>query len=131
MNLTVSPKVIGRSRVALWGVRVLALAAAVAAAAAFAVQQGGSSRDDGRPAAVQIRAAKAFPGRLTAAERAAVTAALGSNDDRVRRLAASVAAGEAGALALGDPGILHHHGVDTAARRAAPASGAAERFHHR
>jgi hypothetical protein len=77
-------------------------------------------------------AAKAWPGTLTAGERAAVAKALASRDARNRDIAASVAAGQAGALALADPATLYHHGVNTAAT--APHDGgaaAAERFHHR
>ena len=60
--------------------------------------------------------AQAWPGELTAGERAAVVAALGSSEPRGRGVALEVAAGEAGALALGDPSVLHHHGVDTGRR---------------
>ena len=76
--------------------------------------------------------ARVPPGPLTAAERAAVVAALGSRDATVRRRAVYVAEGRAGALALADPAILHHYGVDTsAAAQPNPGSQAAERFHHR
>ena len=76
--------------------------------------------------------AVAWPGKLTAAERAAVVAALSSRDAGTRRQAEQVAEGRAGALALADPAILHHHGVDTsAAAQPHPAAGAADRFHHR
>ena len=74
--------------------------------------------------------AEAWPGELTAREQAAVSAALESRDARTRALAGSVAAGEAGASALGDPGILYHHGLDTGAvpdgERART-----DRYHHR
>ena len=60
--------------------------------------------------------ARAWPGELTAGERAAVDAALGSTGPRGRAVALEVAAGEAGALALGDPSVLHHHGVNTGRR---------------
>lgn len=59
--------------------------------------------------------AEAWPGKLTAREQAAVSAALEAPDARTRQRAGSVAAGEAGASALGDPAILHHHGLDTGA----------------
>jgi hypothetical protein len=69
---------------------------------------------------------------LTATERAAVVAALSHGDPRQRRIAIHVAAGEAGASALADPAILHHHGIDTSRRPPRPrAEVAAERFHHR
>jgi hypothetical protein len=77
-------------------------------------------------------AAEAWPGRLTADERAAVSAALASDDERTRGLAVSVAAGEAGVSALADPAILHHHGVDTSETRAPRRTQLAPlRFHHR
>jgi hypothetical protein len=60
--------------------------------------------------------AQAWPGELTAGERAAVNAALGSTGPRGQSVALEVAAGEAGALALGDPSVLHHHGVNTGRR---------------
>lgn len=75
--------------------------------------------------------AHAWPGQLAASERAAVKAALGSPDARTRRLAVSVGAGEAGALALAGPAALHHHGVNTAGAPEDHESRAAERFHHR
>jgi hypothetical protein len=77
-------------------------------------------------------AAEGRPWSLSASERATVAAALGSPDARTRRLAMSVAAGEAGASALANPAILHHHGIDTATVSVLnPAVAAAERFHHR
>jgi hypothetical protein len=50
---------------------------------------------------------------LTPQERCAVRAALASGDARRVRVAGEVVRGEAGALALADPWILHHHGLDT------------------
>jgi hypothetical protein len=77
-------------------------------------------------------AAQAWPGTLTADERAAVAAALASDHARTRRLAGSVAAGEAGASALAAPGVLYHHGVDTSHTRAPRRTELAPlRFHHR
>lgn len=75
--------------------------------------------------------AHAWPGELAGSERAAVNVALGSPDARTRRLAVSVAAGQAGALALADPSILHHHGLNTADAPEDHESHGAERFHHR
>jgi hypothetical protein len=75
--------------------------------------------------------AHASPGTLTGSERAAVTAALRSPDAHTRRLAISVAAGEAGSLALADPSTLHHHGVNTAAAPERDHPRSSERFHHR
>ena len=76
--------------------------------------------------------AVAWPGELTAAERAAVVAALSSRDADTRRRAEQVAEGRAGAVALADPAILHHHGVDTSAvAQPNPGTGAADRFHYR
>jgi hypothetical protein len=57
---------------------------------------------------------------LTAEDLCAVRAALGSGDARRERVAREVLAGSAGALALGDPSILHHHGLNTAARCVTP-----------
>jgi hypothetical protein len=76
--------------------------------------------------------AGAWPGHLTAAERAAVVAALGSRDAGTRRRAEHVAEGRAGVTALADPATLHHYGVDTSAV-AQPNTGttAADRFHYR
>ena len=76
--------------------------------------------------------AVAWPGELTAAERAAVVAALSSRDADTRRRAVEVAEGRAGPMALADPATLHHYGVDTSAV-ARPNTGitAADRFHHR
>jgi hypothetical protein len=51
---------------------------------------------------------------LTADDLCAVRAALGSGDARRERVAREVLAGSAGTLALGDPSILHHHGLNTA-----------------
>ena len=70
---------------------------------------------------------------LSVSEQAAVYAALASRDPRLERIAEDVAAGRAGASALGDPQILRHHGVDTAARPPARfrIRAAAHRFHHR
>jgi hypothetical protein len=69
---------------------------------------------------------------LTAPEQAAVVAALSRGDSRQRRIASQVAAGEAGASALADPAILHHHGIDTSWRPTRPRGElGAERFHHR
>jgi hypothetical protein len=75
--------------------------------------------------------ARAFPGALTTAERAAVAAALTSPDPRRQRIARQVAAGQAGASALADPQILHHHGVDTSRIAVRDNELAAQRFHHR
>lgn len=58
-------------------------------------------------------ATEVSPGALTAEERAAVAAALVADDARTRRMAVSVALGEAGITALGDPALLHHHGIET------------------
>jgi hypothetical protein len=99
------------------------LAATVSIIVAFA---GGASDD--RPSPQQLPTA----GTLTAQEEAAVVEALSQGDSRQRRIAIQVAAGEAGASALADPGILHHHRVDTSATSARPLREvAAERFHHR
>jgi hypothetical protein len=106
----------------------VALVAALAVAFAFAAAQIAgpeSSAPQAKPHA------HASPGTLTRSERAAVTAALRSPDAHTRRLAISVAAGEAGSLALADPSTLHHHGVNTAAAPAHHESGSPERFHHR
>ena len=51
---------------------------------------------------------------LSADDLCAVRAALASGDARRERVAREVLAGSAGALALGDPWVLHHHGVNTA-----------------
>jgi hypothetical protein len=51
---------------------------------------------------------------LTADDLCAVRAALASGDARRERAARDVLAGSAGVLALADPWILHHHGVNTA-----------------
>lgn len=75
--------------------------------------------------------AAAWPGRLIADERAMIAAGLASRDSRIQRIAGSVARGETGALALADPWILHHHGVNTADQSRSTPEIAAERFHHR
>jgi hypothetical protein len=54
-----------------------------------------------------------FPSGFSAEERCVITAALQSGDPRRVRIAGEVLRGEAGILALADPWILHHHGVDT------------------
>jgi hypothetical protein len=78
------------------------------------------------------RPVQALPGLLTATEQAAVIEALLHGDSRQRHIASQVAAGVAGASALADPAILHHHGVDTSRRPARPTGEVgAERFHHR
>jgi hypothetical protein len=61
---------------------------------------------------------------LTADDLCAVRAALGSGDARRERIAREVLAGSAGVLALGDPWILHHHGVNTAPGCVTPDGGA-------
>jgi hypothetical protein len=73
--------------------------------------------------------AQAWPGKL--AERASVNAALRSTDTRIHEIAESIAAGEAGALALGDPQVLHHHGLNTVANLGADDAARPDRFHHR
>jgi hypothetical protein len=74
---------------------------------------------------------RAWPGELTAGERAAVTAVLASPDAQTHRLAIAVAAREAGSLALAEPSALHHHGVEAAAARHGHGAESPERFHHR
>lgn len=88
------------------------------------------ARDD-RSVSQVPPAAHGWPGELVASERAAIEAALGSPDPRTRRLAVSVAAGEAGALAPADGSVLHHHGVNTASAPESRESARVERFHHR
>lgn len=75
---------------------------------------------------------RADPGALTATEQAAVVEALAHGHARQRHIASQVAAGQAGASALADPAILHHHGIDTSRRVPRHrVEVAAERFHHR
>jgi hypothetical protein len=107
---------------------MLVVALAVVATCALALSQIWSMEPSltGTPAPAQ-----AWPGKLTAAERASVTAALGSTDARSRELAESVAAGEAGALALGDPRVLHNHHVNTAAATGGDEPARPDDFHHR
>ena len=57
---------------------------------------------------------------LSADDLCAVRAALSSGDPRRERAARDVLAGNAGVLALADPWILHHHGVNTARGCVAP-----------
>jgi hypothetical protein len=57
---------------------------------------------------------------LTADDLCAVRAALASGDARRERAARDVLAGSAGVLALADPWVLHHHGVNTARACVAP-----------
>ena len=57
---------------------------------------------------------------LTADDLCAVRAALGSGDPRRVRAARDVLAGSAGVLALADPWVLHHHGLNTARGCASP-----------
>ena len=52
---------------------------------------------------------------LTQAQQCAVRAALASGDARRVRIARAVLRGEAGAIALADPWILHHHHLATSA----------------
>jgi hypothetical protein len=49
-----------------------------------------------------------------------VIKALSHGDSRQRRIAVKVAAGKAGASALADPAILHHHRTDTSRRPGGP-----------
>ena len=101
---------------------------AVLAAAAVAIGLAGvdkiNPKDEPSPA-------QAFPGSLTAAERATAAEALTSPDSRRQRIGQQVAAGQAGASALANPTILHHHGVDTSRIVIRDTEVAAQRFHHR
>jgi hypothetical protein len=106
------------------GALIAALAVTGALAATELAGEDGSGRTPPAPA-------HAWPGGLTAGERAAVTAALGSPDAQTHSLAIAVAAGEAGSLALAEPSVLHHHGVDAAAARQGQDAESPERFHHR
>ena len=106
------------------GALIAALAVTGALAATELAGEDGSGRTPPAPA-------HAWPGGLTAGERAAVTAALRSPDAQTPRLAIAVAAGEAGSLALAEPSVLHHHGVDAAAARQGHDAESPERFHHR
>jgi hypothetical protein len=106
------------------GALIAALAVTGALAATELAGEDGSGRTPPAPA-------HAWPGGLTAGERAAVTAALGSPDAQTHSLAIAVAAGEAGSLALAEPSVLHHHGVDAAAARQGHDAESPERFHHR
>jgi hypothetical protein len=53
------------------------------------------------------------PSGLSADDRCVINVALRSGDPRRVRIAREVLWGDAGVLALADPWILHHHGVDT------------------
>lgn len=119
-----APRLVAQHRLVTGAILALL---AVAACALVATQIAGQDRSVSQVAP----AADAWPGELVASERAAIEAALGSPDPRTRRLAVSVAAGEAGALALADGSVLHHHGVNTAIAPEGRASSRAERFHHR
>jgi hypothetical protein len=134
MSTTVSHPIVARRFLASRRARLFAGVAGLLAATglAFGLAER-SGPGEAPPSGGAIPAvANPFPGTLTAGERAAVAAALASRDARIRRLAASVATGEAGASALAEPAIRHHHGVDTAAVQAPePGAGAADRFHHR
>jgi hypothetical protein len=111
------------TRAVILATLAVALAVAGAIAATQIAGQQGSVSQAPPPA-------HALPGTLTGSERAAVTAALRSPDAHTRRLAISVAAGEAGSLALADPSTLHHHGVNTAAAPERDHPRSSERFHH-
>jgi hypothetical protein len=104
---------------------VAALGCALAIAITFTLT--GTQTDDR-----QEPRPRADAGALTAMEQAAVVGALSGGDARQHRIASQVAAAQAGASALADPAILHHHGVDTSRRPARPTGEVgAERFHHR
>jgi hypothetical protein len=118
-----------RKRSPLWrgAAALLAALGCVVASATIIATLAGTPGDD-RPHPQR----GASPGALTATEGAAVVEALAHGDSRQRRIAIEVAAGEAGASALADPAILHHHGIDTSRRPARPTGElGAERFHHR
>ena len=88
------------------------------------------AREDGSVQTAPARA-HAWPGGLTAGERAAVTAALGSPNAQTHRIAIAIATGEAGSLALADPPALHRHGVDAPVARQGDDVQSPEGFHHR
>ena len=131
MNATATRPAISR-RVKSRRGQALAAIGALVVAGGFALAE--LTGPDGSPLSEPVTptTAVAWPGKLTAAERAAVVAALSSRDAGTRRRAEQVAEGRAGATALADPAILHHHGVDTSAV-AQPNTGttAADRFHYR
>jgi hypothetical protein len=134
MSTTVSQPIIARRRLASRRARLFGGLAGLLAATGLVFGLAELSGPEKSPSAGGAipAAAKPFPGKLTAGERAAVAAALASGDARIRRLVGSVAAGEVSASALADPAIRHHHGVDTAVvQTPEPGAGAAERFHHR
>ena len=106
------------------GLLVAALAVTGVLAATQLVGEDGSVRTVPAPG-------HAWPGGLTADERAAVSAALRSPDARTHRVAIAVAAGEAGSLALAEPSALHHHGLDAAAVQEGHDAQRPDRFHHR
>lgn len=120
------PRVSRRNRLAT------AVACGVATVAVtVALVPGGDAPTPVTPATPSAAAATGTD--LSISEQAAVYAALASGDLRLERIAEDVAAGRAGASALGDPQILRHHGVDTSARPPARfrVRAAADRFHHR
>ena len=111
---------------------VVAVGCGVATVAAtVALVSGGDAPAPVTRAALPTAAATSAD--LSVSEQAAVYAALASGDPRLARIAEDVAAGRAGALALADPGVLRHHGVDTSARPPARfrSRAAGDRFHHR
>lgn len=72
------------------------------------------------------------PVALSAGDQTAVAVARATGDRRLRRLAASVARGEAGVSALADPQLLAHHRIDTSSPRPGVVGElAAIRYHHR
>jgi hypothetical protein len=108
------------------------LSALATAGIIFALGLAPGPRSGSEDERADIAPATAFPGTLTRSERAAVAAALTAGDPRIRLIAREVAAGRAGASALADPAILHHHQLDTSRATAATAGRlAADRFHHR
>jgi hypothetical protein len=119
---------IARRRKARRGKSAGALVAALAVTGALAGTE--LARENGSVRAVPAPG-QAWPGELTAGERAAVTASLRSPDARTHRIAIAVAAGEAGSLALADPSALHHHGLDATPAREGDGEKGAEGFHHR
>ena len=72
------------------------------------------------PVAGTYGAQRSTDDALTADDLCAVRAALASGDPRRERAAREVLAGSAGVLALADPWILHHHGLNTARGCATP-----------
>ena len=119
---------LARRRKARRGKSAGALVAALAVTGVLAATE--LAGEDGSAPTVPAPA-HAWPGGPTAGERAAVTAALRSPDARRHRIAIAVAAGEAGSLALAEPSVLHHHGVDAAAARQGHDAESPDRFHHR